>query len=102
VLYYPGAFDAYGRSVLRAHIPHLIAVSAREVVSFSCNAVVVGRAVILNDRAPKLARVLQDEGFAVRPLRLTEFIKADGGARCLILRFDGEEAAGWSRAPAVA
>jgi N-dimethylarginine dimethylaminohydrolase len=94
-IYYPGAFDDYGRSVLRAHIPRLIAVSAEEAVSFSCNAVVVGRTVILNDGAPKLARALQAEGYAVRPLRLTEFIKAGGSAKCLTLRLDGEEAAAW-------
>jgi N-dimethylarginine dimethylaminohydrolase len=99
-IYYPGAFDDYGRSVLQARIPRLIAVSAEEAVSFSCNAVVVGRAVILNSGAPKLAHALQDAGYAVRPLRLTEFIKAGGSAKCLTLRIDGEEAAAWRRTSA--
>ena len=48
-LYYPGAFDEYGRSVLRDRIPNLIEVAAEEAISFSCNAVVVGRTVILNE-----------------------------------------------------
>jgi N-dimethylarginine dimethylaminohydrolase len=100
-IYYPGAFDDYGRSVLADRIPHLIAVSAEEAVSFSCNAVVVGRTVILNDGAPKLARALQGRGYEVRPLRLTEFIKAGGSAKCLTLRIDGEEAAAWKHTPAV-
>ena len=47
-IYYPGAFDEYGRSVLRDRIPNLIEVAAEEAVSFSCNAVVVGRTVVLN------------------------------------------------------
>ena len=55
-IYYPGAFDDYGRSVLADRIPRLIEVSAEEAASFSCNAVVVGRTVILNDGTPKLAR----------------------------------------------
>jgi N-dimethylarginine dimethylaminohydrolase len=97
-LYYPGAFDGYGRSVLQDRIPRLIEVSAEEAVSFSCNAVVVGRTVILNDGAPKLATVLRDWGFATRPLRLTEFIKAGGSAKCLTLRLDGETAAAWKYA----
>ena len=101
-IYYPGAFDEYGRSVLADRIPGLIEVSAEEAVSFSCNAVVVGRTVILNDGAPKLSRALQDRGYAVRPLRLTEFIKAGGSAKCLTLRLDGEEAAAWKRSPAIA
>jgi N-dimethylarginine dimethylaminohydrolase len=99
-IYYPGAFDEYGRSVLRDRISRLIEVSAEEAASFSCNAVVVGRTVILNEGAPKLAAALKDEGFAVRPLQFTEFIKSGGSAKCLTLRIDGEEAAGWKRAAA--
>jgi N-dimethylarginine dimethylaminohydrolase len=101
-IYYPGAFDDYGRSVLRHRIPRLIEVSAEEAVSFSCNAVVVGRNVILNEGAPKLARSLQDSGYTPRPLLLTEFIKAGGSAKYLTLRLDGEEAASWKHAPEAA
>lgn len=96
-IYYPGAFDEYGRSVLAARIPHLIEVSAAEAVTFSCNAVCLGRSIVMNDCAPKLARSLVDAGFMVRPVQLTEFIKAGGSAKCLTLRLDGEEAAAWKR-----
>jgi len=98
-VYYPGAFDDYGRSVLRDRIPRLLEVSASEAVSFSCNAVVVGGSVILNEGAPRLARALVEAGYAVRPLALTEFIKAGGSAKCLTLRLDGEDAASWKNAP---
>jgi N-dimethylarginine dimethylaminohydrolase len=96
-IYFPGAFDDYGRTVLKGQIKHLIEVTAEEAVSFSCNAVVVRRTVVLNEGAPKLARALQWRGYAVRPLPLTEFIKAGGSAKCLTLRLDGEEAAAWKK-----
>jgi N-dimethylarginine dimethylaminohydrolase len=96
-LYYPGAFDEYGRSVLRDRIPHLIEVAIEEAVSFSCNAVVVGKSVLLNDGAPKLADDLRARGFGVRLLGFSEFIKSGGSAKCLTLRVDGEEAASWKR-----
>jgi N-dimethylarginine dimethylaminohydrolase len=96
-LYYPGAFDEYGRSVLRDRIPNLIEVAAEEAASFSCNAVVVGRTVVLNEGAPKLAATLEEAGFSVRPLGFSEFIKSGGSAKCLTLRIDGEEAASWKR-----
>jgi N-dimethylarginine dimethylaminohydrolase len=101
-LYYPGAFDDYGRSVLRDRIPHLIEVAAEEAVSFSCNAVVVGGTVVLNQGASKLAGTLEAAGFAVRPLDFSEFIKSGGSAKCLTLRVDGEEAAAWKQAAAAA
>jgi N-dimethylarginine dimethylaminohydrolase len=99
-IYYPGAFDDYGRSVLGDRIARLIAVSAEEAVTFSCNAVVVGRTVIMNEETPKLAAALREAGYEVRPHRLTEFIKAGGSAKCLTLRLDGEEAATWKTLPA--
>jgi len=94
-IYYPGAFDDYGRSVLNARVDQLIEVSAEEAFSFSCNAVVVGRSVILNQGAPKLTKALEAHGFSTIPLDLTEFIKSGGSAKCLTFRLDGEEAATW-------
>jgi N-dimethylarginine dimethylaminohydrolase len=96
-MYYPGAFDEYGRSVIRDRIPRLIEVAAEEAMSFSCNAVVVGRTVILNEGAPKLAATLEGQGYTVRLLGFSEFIKSGGSAKCLTLRVDGEEAASWKK-----
>jgi N-dimethylarginine dimethylaminohydrolase len=94
-IYYPGAFDDYGRSVLKDLIPNLIEVSSDEAVSFSCNAVVIGHDVVLNAGVPKLSRALEAEGFQAHPVLLSEFIKSGGSAKCLTLRLDGEEAAAW-------
>jgi N-dimethylarginine dimethylaminohydrolase len=58
---------------------------------------VVGRTVVLNRGAPKLADALRDAGFATRPLEFSEFIKSGGSAKCLTLRLDGEEAAAWKQ-----
>ncbi len=101
-IYYPGAFDDYGRSVLNDRIPSLISVPPEEAISFSCNAVVVGKTVILNAGATKLADALAERGYAVRALEFSEFIKSGGSAKCLTLRVDGEEAASWKYDTAIA
>lgn len=101
-IYLPGAFDDYGRSVLQARIPTLIEAAAEEAASFSCNAVVVDRHVLLHDGAPKLMRSLADAGYVPHPLHLTEFIKSGGSAKCLTLRLDGEDAAAWPKSAAAA
>lgn len=97
-IYYPGAFDEYGRSVLTDRIAGLIEVAPEEAISFSCNAVVIGKTVILNAGATKLADTLADRGFTARALEFSEFIKSGGSAKCLTLRIDGEEAASWKYA----
>jgi N-dimethylarginine dimethylaminohydrolase len=94
-LYYPGAFDDYGRSALAAHIETLIPVSEDEARSFACNAVVIGRTVVTNTGCPQLHDDLRAQGFEPRATPLSEFVKAGGSAKCLTLRLDGEEAAGW-------
>ena len=83
--------------MLRERIPNLLAVSEAEAITFCCNAVVIGDTIVINDGAPNLARALKDSGYGVRVVRLTEFLKAGGSAKCLTLRLDGEEAAHWKR-----
>ena len=93
-LYYPGAFDDYARRAL-SQIPHLIAVRAEEAARFACNAVVVGRDVVMNTGCPILESDLTRHGFRPHSTPLDEFLKAGGSAKCLTLRLDGEEAALW-------
>src|SRR5262249_23196961 len=47
-IYYPAAFDTYGRRVLQTHIPRLLEANEAEAHRFACNAVVVGKTVVLN------------------------------------------------------
>jgi N-dimethylarginine dimethylaminohydrolase len=94
-IYFPGAFDAYGRKVLENHIPRLLAVVESEAVRFACNAVVVGKTVIVNTGSEQLMAGLQAWGYQCRAVELDEFLKAGGSAKCLTLRLDGEEAAVW-------
>jgi N-dimethylarginine dimethylaminohydrolase len=94
-LYFPGAFDDYGRTVLAAHVSDLIEVTAEEAARFACNAVILGRHVVTNTGCPQLAAALAARGYEPHETPLDEFIKAGGSAKCLTLRLDGEDAAGW-------
>ena len=94
-IYFPGAFDSYGLKVLSTHVEKLIPVVDVEAFRFGCNAVVVGRTVVHNSGCPQLAASLQAAGYRSIEVELDEFLKAGGSAKCLTLRLDGEEAAGW-------
>ena len=97
-IYYPRAFDDYGRRALREVVDELIPVVESEAWNFACNAVVVGRTVITNVGCPELHRELASRGFTPIATPLGEFVKSGGSAKCLTLRLDGEEAAGWKYA----
>src|SRR5690349_3728402 len=94
-IWYPGAFDDYGRRALAERVPSLIAVASEEAQSFACNAVVVGDHVVTNTGCPQLHKDLVARGYRPHETPLSEFVKAGGSAKCLTLRLDGEEAAAW-------
>jgi N-dimethylarginine dimethylaminohydrolase len=94
-IYYPPAFDAYGQKVLKRNVPRLFAVRDEEAQRFGCNAVVIGKTVIVNTGCEHLEQDLRTRGYTTMAVQLDEFLKAGGSAKCLTLRLDGEEAAEW-------
>jgi len=88
VLYYPAAFDADSNRLIEQRVTEAkrIPVSETDAVNFACNAVNIGRRVILNQASPELKARLQEANFTVIETPLAEFMKAGGGAKCLTLR----------------
>jgi N-dimethylarginine dimethylaminohydrolase len=88
VIYFPGAFDAYGLAALTGLVgeERLLSVNETEAQQFCCNAIQVGRQVVINSGAPELAEKLEARGYQVLECELSEFLKSGGGARCLVCR----------------
>lgn len=88
LLYFPEAFDEASLARIEQHyaVDKLIRVSQADALRFACNAVNVGRTIVLNRISDGLAEGLQARGFQVVQLSLTEFLKAGGAAKCLVLR----------------
>jgi len=88
LLYYPEAFDAESQAKIASRYDgsKLIAVSASDALRFACNAINVGKTIILNEVSPELLSALQGYGFNVIQVALTEFLRAGGAAKCLVLR----------------
>ena len=82
------AFETYSQEILRETIPDLIEIPEDEALRFACNAVVVEKDVILNEGCPKTVEALRLRGFESHALDFSEFIKAGGSAKCLVLRLD--------------
>ena len=86
-LWYPGAFDRYGWKVIETNVPDPVPVSTADALRFCCNAAVVDRAVILHRGVSRpLRKELERRGFRLYELDLSEFLKAGGSAKCLLLR----------------
>ena len=88
VVYFPGAFDDYGCSALRGVVGEGCSspVTEAEALRFCCNAIQVGKGVVMNTGAPELTARLQGRGYEVYACDLSEFLKSGGAARCLVCR----------------
>ena len=90
LLYYPSAFDRYAQAVIADRIPESrrINVPESDALRFACNAVCVGKHVVLPDGCMETTRLLRARGYDVHPAPLDEFMKAGGAAKCLTLALD--------------
>lgn len=85
-LWFPKAFDRYGRKVIES-LGETISVTEADAARFVCNAIVVGRNLVVQEGvSATLARRLARRGFRLHRVDLSEFLKAGGSAKCLVLR----------------
>jgi lysine-ketoglutarate reductase/saccharopine dehydrogenase-like protein (TIGR00300 family) len=93
LLYYPQAFDAYSNRLIEQRVPpdKRIAIEEADAVRFACNAVNIGRHLIVNQTSAELRERLAAAGFQTVETPLNEFMKAGGAAKCLTLRLTEPE-----------
>ncbi|PDP89623.1 amidinotransferase [Glycomyces fuscus] len=88
IAYYPGAFSAGSRRVLRSLFPDALLATEEDAAVLGLNAVSDGRNVVIAAEATALADRLRARGYTVHPVELDELRRAGGGAKCctLVLR----------------
>ena len=87
LLYYAEAFSPASRRIIEERLPahQRLAVSAEDALDFACNAINIGRHVILNRASRALQTWLTERGFTVHQTPTSEFLKAGGSTKCLSL-----------------
>jgi N-dimethylarginine dimethylaminohydrolase len=89
VVYYPGAFDSYALEVIATNFSDRIEVTQEEAVQFVCNAIGFGEHYIQPKGGRKSLRpALEKRGYCVHEFDMSEFIKAGGAAKCLVLNLE--------------
>jgi N-dimethylarginine dimethylaminohydrolase len=88
VMYFPEAFDRASLDKIEAFYPleKRIIVAESDAVCFACNAINVDRTIILNNISSDLRHQLESRSFDVIQVTLTEFLKAGGAAKCLVMK----------------
>lgn len=86
---FPDAFGQEDLGRLRAHGGTEIAVPCKEAERFACNAVLIGRTVIMPSGCPETLQKLESRGYNVVPVEMSEFLKSGGACKCLTLDITG-------------
>ena len=86
VAWYPDAFDEESQREIRERIRDGMVVTEEEAMRFACNAVVLGRDVILPEGCPTFRADLRARGFESHEVPMDEFMKAGGACKCLVLQ----------------
>lgn len=90
LLYFPSAFDHYGQTAIAERIgdDRRLSVPEAEALRFACNAVCVGKHIVLPAGCPTTEGLLQERGYQTHAVPLDEFMKSGGSAKCLTLALD--------------
>jgi N-dimethylarginine dimethylaminohydrolase len=88
IMYFPEAFDRASLDKIEAFYPpeKRIIVAEADAVCFACNTINVDRTIILNNISSDLRHQLESRGFTIIEVTLTEFLKAGGAAKCLVMK----------------
>lgn len=84
----PDAFSPSSRDLLFELISEPLVLDLDEALEFCANSVVIGDTVVMPSAPVRVAKQLEQWGFNVVELDMSEFQKAGGAARCLTLPLD--------------
>lgn len=88
VMYYPPAFDAESVKRIEANSANNIIISDEDAGHFACNAVRVNDTIIMNHASDDLRSRLEQAGYTVIAVSVSEFLKAGGANKCLTIALD--------------
>jgi N-dimethylarginine dimethylaminohydrolase len=84
VVWYPGAFSESAQNKIRASFSNSIEISLQDALLFSCNCICIGDNLFM-PAGSTVADQLRALDYNVAEIELSEFLKAGGAAKCLVL-----------------
>ena len=87
VAYWPDAFDARSRGVLRELYPDALLATEADAAELALNLVSDGTRVVMPPGRPSFAAQIAERGFRVDYVSTDELRKAGGGAKCCVLEY---------------
>jgi len=81
-----GGSDQYWRDT--RNLKNVIYVTEEDALRFACNLIAVGKTIIMPLSSPELKQQIEQLGYRVLQLDMSEFLKAGGACKCLVLTLE--------------
>ena len=88
IMWYPGAFSESSQHLIRSSFLESIEVSLEDASSFSCNCICVNSNLFMPKSTQELIGRLKNLNYTTNEFDLSEFLKAGGAAKCLVLNYE--------------
>lgn len=88
LLWYPGAFSRQSQDLIRSRFDTTIDVCEEDALTFCCNSVCIMNNVFTPVCSDLVTTMLDKFGYDHKMFDLSEFIKAGGSAKCLVMDLD--------------
>ena len=85
LLWYPEAFSTVSQRVIRNTFDVIIDITLEDALQFACNAVCLDRNIYIPTNS-STSDILTKLGYNVQEFNLSEFMRAGGAAKCLVLQ----------------
>jgi len=80
---YEDAFSEESKKIINSLGCEIMHLTYKDAKEFALNSTVIGKHVIVHYEAENFIHKLQEKGFTVHPVDVSEFIKFGGGLKCL-------------------
>lgn len=88
LLYYPNAFSISSQKLIEKSFSKIINISEQDALCFACNAVCLGYNIVI-PKNNKVSYELKKCDYVIHSVDMSEFMKAGGAAKCLVLNLFG-------------
>lgn len=87
LLWYPPAFSKISQILIRESFKTTVEIDLKDALAFSCNCICIGNNLFL-PKNQNTTSSLENLGYIVKDFELSEFMKAGGAAKCLVLNLE--------------
>ncbi len=82
---YPAAIESESLAKIKEEFDTVIEVSDEDALKFACNSFVLGNDIVMPAGAEDITEELEQRGYTVHQVEMSEFIKGGGACKCLTM-----------------